>query len=137
MYEYSVLEIIKIVDGDTVDVLLDLGFDIHRKERVRILGIDTPETKTLDENEKKFGTESKAYVISWFATHPKITVRPTKDEKYGRILGEFLDSDGRNLSHSIVEDGYAWKYDGTTKTKDYALLLERRTNSHNQRLSDR
>ena len=137
MYEYSVIEIMRIVDGDTVDVLLDLGFDIHRKERVRILGIDAPETRTTDENEKKFGTEAKAYVVSWFAKHPKITVRTTKDDKYGRILGEFFDSEGRNLSHSIVEDGYAWEYDGTTKVKDYALLLERRADPHNQRLSDR
>ena len=136
MYEYSVIDIIRIVDGDTVDVLLDLGFDIHRKERVRILGIDAPETRTTDENEKKFGVEAKAYVVSWFAKHPKITVRTTKDDKYSRILGEFFDSEGLNLSHCIVEDGYAWEYDGTTKVKDYALLLERRadptTNASNE-----
>ena len=137
MYQYSVIEIVKIVDGDTVDVLLDLGFDIHRKERVRILGIDAPETRTIDENEKKFGIEAKTYVVSWFAKHSKITVHTYKDDKYGRILGEFFDSEGRSLSHSIVEDGYAWEYNGTTKIKDYALLLERRADPHNQRLSDR
>ena len=137
MYEYKVIEVIKIVDGDTVDVLLDLGFDIHRKERVRILGIDAPETRTTDENEKKFGLEAKAYVLSWFAKHPDIKVRTTKDDKYGRILGEFFDADSASLSQAIVYDGYAWEYDGVTKTKDYALLLERREDAHNQRQSDR
>ena len=137
MYEYKVIEVIKIVDGDTVDVLLDLGFDIHRKERVRILGIDAPETRTTDENEKKFGLEAKAYVLSWFAKHPDIKVRTTKDDKYGRILGEFFDADSASLSQTIIYDGYAWEYDGVTKTKDYALLLERREDAHNQRQSDR
>ena len=126
MYEYSVLQLLKIVDGDTVDVLLDLGFDIHKKERVRLSGIDAPESKTTDENEKKFGLEAKEYVAAWFVANPKSKIRTTKDDKYGRILGEFFSAEGQKLNHSIIKDGYAWEYNGTTKVKDYAILLERR-----------
>ena len=126
MYEYSVLQLLKIVDGDSVDVLLDLGFDIHKKERVRLSGIDAPESKTTDENEKKFGLEAKEYVAAWFVANPKSKIRTTKDDKYGRILGEFFGVGVKGLSESLIEDGYAWAYDGGKKTKNFALLLERR-----------
>ena len=126
MYEYAVLKMIKIVDGDTVDVLIDLGFDIHRKERVRILVIDAPETKTTDENERKFGMEAKDYVVSWFSAHPVVKVKTTKDDKYGRILGDFFGTDHVNLSQSIIKDGFAWEYNGDKKNKDFISLVARR-----------
>ena len=126
MYEYSVIQLLKIVDGDTVDVLLDLGFNIHKKERVRLSGIDAPESKTIDENEKKFGLEAKEYITAWFVANPKSKIRTTKDDKYGRILGEFFGISVKGLSESLIEDGYAWVYDGGKKTKNFALLLERR-----------
>ena len=125
MYEYSAT-LIKIVDGDTVDVLIDLGFNISKKERVRLLGIDTPESATKDLVEKKLGIEAKAYTSNWFAKNTRFKLQTTKEDKYGRILGVFTGLDGKTLNDILVQNGYAWAYDGGTKKKDFALLLEKR-----------
>ena len=125
MYEYSAT-LIKIVDGDTVDVLIDLGFNISKKERVRLLGIDTPESATKDLVEKKLGIEAKAYTSNWFAKNTRFKLQTTKEDKYGRILGVFTGLDGKTLNTRLVDEGYAWAYDGKTKVKDFALLLEKR-----------
>ena len=125
MYEYSAT-LIKIVDGDTVDVLIDLGFNTTKKERVRLLGIDTPESATKDLAEKKLGLEAKEYIIQWFTKNTPFRLQTTKDDKYGRILGVFTGLDGKTLNDILVQNGYAWAYDGGTKKKDFALLLEKR-----------
>ena len=125
MYEYSAT-LIKIVDGDTVDVLIDLGFNTTKKERVRLLGIDTPESVTKDLAEKKLGIEAKEYIIQWFTKNTPFRLQTTKDDKYGRILGVFTGLDGKTLNTRLVDEGYAWAYDGGTKKKDFALLLEKR-----------
>lgn len=125
MYEYSAT-LIKIVDGDTVDVLIDLGFNTTKKERVRLLGIDTPESATKDLAEKKLGLEAKEYIIQWFTKNTPFRLQTTKDDKYGRILGVFTGLDGKTLNTRLVDEGYAWAYDGGTKKKDFALLLEKR-----------
>ena len=125
MYEYSAT-LIKIVDGDTVDVLIDLGFNTTKKERVRLLGIDTPESATKDLAEKKLGIEAKEYIIQWFTKNTPFRLQTTKDDKYGRILGVFTGLDGKTLNTRLVDEGYAWAYDGGTKKKDFALLLEKR-----------
>ena len=125
MYEYSAT-LIKIVDGDTVDVLIDLGFNTTKKERVRLLGIDTPESATKDLVEKKLGLEAKEYIIQWFTKNTPFRLQTTKDDKYGRILGVFTGLDGKTLNTRLVDEGYAWAYDGGTKKKDFALLLEKR-----------
>ena len=125
MYEYSAT-LIKIVDGDTVDVLIDLGFNITKKERVRLLGIDTPESATKDLAEKKLGIEAKEYITQWFMKNTPFRLQTTKDDKYGRILGVFTGLDGKTLNTRLVDEGYAWAYDGGTKKKDFALLLEKR-----------
>ena len=62
MYEYAIKEVVKVVDGDTIDIIIDLGFDLTKKERVRLAGIDTPESRTRDLEEKKFGLEAKAFL---------------------------------------------------------------------------
>ena len=125
MYEYSAT-LVKIVDGDTVDVLIDLGFNITKKERVRLLGIDTPESATKDLAEKKLGIEAKEYITQWFMKNTPFRLQTTKDDKYGRILGVFTGLDGKTLNTRLVDEGYAWAYDGGTKKKDFALLLEKR-----------
>ena len=125
MYEYSAT-LVKIVDGDTVDVLIDLGFNITKKERVRLLGIDTPESATKDLAEKKLGLEAKEYITQWFVKNTPFRLQTTKDDKYGRILGVFTGLDGKTLNTRLVDEGYAWAYDGGTKKKDFALLLEKR-----------
>ena len=125
MYEYS-STLVKIVDGDTVDVLIDLGFNTTKKERVRLLGIDTPESATKDLVEKKLGIEAKEYITQWFTKNTPFRLQTTKDDKYGRILGVFTGLDEKTLNSRLVDEGYAWAYDGGTKKKDFAVLLEKR-----------
>lgn len=88
MYEYRA-EIRRVVDGDTVDVLLDLGFSNFRKERVRLLGIDTPETRTRDAREKKFGLMAKAALEDILRVGESFTYHSQEIDKYGRSLGNF------------------------------------------------
>lgn len=126
MYQYKIKELVKIVDGDTVDVVIDLGFDITRKERVRLNGIDTPETLTKDAVEKKYGLEAKEYVEKWFSKQKEIVIRTYKDDKYGRTLGDFYGNEEKTLNTLLVEQGFAWVYDGNTKTKDFSILEEKR-----------
>jgi micrococcal nuclease len=126
MYEYIVKEIVKIVDGDTVDIVLDLGFDVYRKERVRINRVDTPESNSKDATEKKLAIEAKNYVSTWMINQKKIRIKTFKDDKYGRLLGEFYGDEDVCLSDLLINGGYAWAYDGGTKNKDLNLLLEKR-----------
>jgi len=126
MYEYQVKEVIKVVDGDTVDVVFDLGFSMFSKQRVRLDGIDTPETHTTDEEEKRMGMEAKAFVENWVASHKKIKAVTSKDDKYGRILAKLYAENGGCLNEIMVAKGYAWGYDGGTKHKDLKVLKELR-----------
>lgn len=130
MFEYVVKEVNKVVDGDTVDITIDLGFSLTTKQRVRLNGIDTPESITKDEYEKKFGLEAKKFIADWFASGKSLKVRTEKDDKYGRILGEFyVDGEKETLNEQLIRLGYAWGYDGGTKKKDFNILLERRKNA--------
>ena len=123
MYEYSAT-LVKIIDGDTVDVVIDLGFNTTKKERVRLLGIDTPESATKDLVEKKLGIEAKEYITQWFAQNTPFRLQTTKDDKYGRILGVFTGLDGKTLNDILVQNGYAWAYTGGTKIKDLNSLIK-------------
>jgi micrococcal nuclease len=114
MYEYKVKEIVRVVDGDTVDLLIDLGFDLIKKERVRLAGIDTPESRTSDEEEKVFGLEAAEYLKSRLDSVSNIKVKTEKDGKYGRMLGHLYDEKG-SVNDDLVEKGYAWRYDGKTR----------------------
>jgi micrococcal nuclease len=125
MYEYTVKEIIKIVDGDTVDIVLDLGFDVYRRERVRLNRIDTPESNSKNEVEKKLAIEAKDFVSTWMINQKQIRIKTLKDDKYGRLLGEFYGNDDVCLSDLLIEKGYAWAYNGGTKNKDLNILLEK------------
>jgi len=130
MYEYRVKQVLKIVDGDTIDVVIDLGFDISFTSRVRLAGIDTPESRTTDAREKILGVEVKEYLKKALEGATDIVIRTEKvdsSEKYGRILGWlFVNKQTGSLNMELVNKGYAWSYDGGTKKKDFEELLKRR-----------
>ena len=121
MYEYK-SKVIKVVDGDTVDVDIDLGFGVWLKdERVRIMGIDTPESRTRDKVEKKFGLASKKYVKDMMPVGSKQVLKTQIDRsgedkkgKFGRILGDFL-IDGKKLTEIMIKEGYGVVYTGLNK----------------------
>lgn len=130
MFEYYVKEVKKIVDGDTIDVVIDLGFDIHFASRVRLAGIDTPESRTRDLAEKALGLESKAYLASILKSSKHLVIKTEKmnsTEKFGRILGWiYVDGNPISVNTELVEKGYAWKYSGDSKVKDFDELKAKR-----------
>jgi micrococcal nuclease len=134
MFEYYVKKVSKIVDGDTIDVEIDLGFDISFSSRVRLAGIDTPESRTKDKMEKSLGLESKAYLKNAIDSAKTIIIKTEKmnsTEKFGRILGwVFLDGSDKSINHKMIDDGYAWGYMGETKVKDFDALSKARSNSN-------
>lgn len=133
MYEYVVKKLYKVVDGDTIDVDIDLGFNISYYQRVRLAGIDTPESRTTDKNEKTLGLEVKKRLDEILKAATKIVIRtekPDSTEKYGRILGwVFVDDQKTSVNEDLIKDGFAWEYMGETKIKDFELLKKRRTKS--------
>lgn len=127
MYEYKVKEIAKVVDGDTVDLVVDLGFSLYKKERCRVAGIDTPESRTRDKKEKVYGLEAKAYLQGLLENAVGLVVRTEKDGKYGRMLGHlYCDNLNMSINELMVVSGHAWPYDGGKKDdcKDRFQLLE-------------
>ena len=130
MFEYYVKKVTKVVDGDTIDVDIDLGFDISFSSRVRLAGIDTPESRTSDKMEKALGLEAKAYLKHEIEAAKSVVIKTEKmdsSEKYGRILGwVFLDGSDVSLNHKMINDGYAWGYLGETKIKDFDALAKAR-----------
>ena len=138
MYEYKVKEVTKVVDGDTIDVIVDLGFSLFKKERCRVAGIDTPESRTRDKKEKVYGLEAKAYLKGLLSEAKNLTVRTEKDGKYGRMLGWlFCDNIEGSINHLMIESGHAWEYDGGKKddSKDRFELLEERRAAYLSHLS--
>jgi len=133
MFEYYVKKVSKVVDGDTIDVDIDLGFDISFSSRVRLAGIDTPESRTTDKMEKALGLEAKGYLKHEIESAKKIVIKTEKmdsSEKYGRILGwVFLDDSTVSLNEKMIADGYAWGYLGETKVKDFDALAKARKKS--------
>jgi micrococcal nuclease len=128
MYEYNVKRVTKVVDGDTIDVDIDLGFDISFSSRVRLAGIDTPESRTKDAYEKKLGAESKEWLKKALEHADKVVIKTEKinsTEKFGRVLG-WLFVDDVNLNLAMIDQGYAWSYMGDTKVKDFSALLAKR-----------
>ena len=133
MYEYYVRKVENIVDGDTIDVLIDLGFDILFQSRVRLAGIDTPESRTKDLAEKALGLESKEYLKKHLKDAKSVVIKTEKmdsSEKYGRILGwVYVNGDTESLNDKMINDGYAWGYMGDTKVKDFEALKKARVKS--------
>jgi len=133
MYEYFVREVKNVVDGDTIDVIIDLGFDIMFASRVRLAGIDTPESRTTDKAEKALGLEAKEYLKKHLKDAKSVVIRTEKmdsSEKYGRILGwVYVNGESESLNNKMINDGYAWGYLGETKIKDFAALAAQRAKS--------
>jgi len=133
MYEYRVKQVLRVVDGDTIDVDIDLGFDISFTSRVRLAGIDTPESRTTDKKEKVLGLEVKQRLKELLSKSSSLVIKtekPDSTEKYGRILGWlFIDGAEKSINEGLIADGYAWGYMGDTKIKDFALLESKRKQS--------
>ena len=125
-------QIDKVLDGDTIDVTIDLGFDLYKKERVRVAGVDAPEKRTRDLEEKALGIDAtnwlKEKLDSTIAGDDELTVRTELHGgvgKYGRLLGWLYIGDGSlSLNEQMITEGYAWAYDGGTKQKDFEELRE-------------
>ena len=136
MYEYKV-NILKVVDGDTVDVDIDLGFGCWlRNERVRIVGIDTPESRTSDRIEKVFGEAAKQRLTSLLSSEATLISQISKmgenmKGKFGRILGDFKTINDQIISTTLMEEGHAVAYNGGDKEAVQAQHLKNR-----QRLID-
>ena len=131
-YNFRVTEITKVLDGDTIDVEIDLGFDLYKKERVRIAGVDTPEKRTRDLEEKALGIDAtnwlKNKLESTLAGDDELTIRTELVGgvgKYGRLLGWlYVGDDQVSLNEQMITEGYAWEYDGGTKQKNFESLRE-------------
>ncbi len=131
-YNFRVVKINRVVDGDTIDVTIDLGFDLTKKERVRVAGIDTPEKRTRDLEEKALGIDA----TNWLKTKLDGAIKGDDDliirtelvggmGKYGRLLGWLYIGDAEvSLNETMIEQGYAWAYDGGTKQKNFEDLRE-------------
>lgn len=130
MYQYR-CQIVRVVDGDTVDVDIDLGFSVWlKKQRIRMYGIDTPESRTRDLEEKKYGLGAKDFLINMLS-HDKIILKTHKDAegKFGRILGELWRStnfNDKSINAYLVDEYHAVKYYGQSKTLIEMAHLENR-----------
>ena len=135
-YNFRVVSIDKVVDGDTIDVTIDLGFDLSKKERVRVAGVDTPEKRTRNLEEKALGLDATA----WIKEHLEGAINGDDDliirteldggvGKYGRLLGWLYIGDAIvSLNERMIDEGYAWAYDGGSKNKNFEELREIRRN---------
>ena len=129
-YIYRIRSVHKVVDGDTIDADIDLGFDISLTKRIRLAGIDTPESRTTDAYEKKLGLESKEWLKERLNFAKDILIKtelPDSTEKYGRIIGHlYINGETTSINNQMIAEGYAWSYDGGTKKKDFTELQSRR-----------
>ena len=131
-YNFRVTEINRVLDGDTIDVTIDLGFDLYKKERVRIAGVDTPEKRTRNKEEKELGIDAtnwlKDKLEGAIDGDDELSIRTDLVGgvgKYGRLLGWLYIGDAElSLNEQMITEGYAWAYDGGTKQKDFETLRE-------------
>jgi|TARA_R110000824_G_scaffold159471_1_gene333853 micrococcal nuclease len=115
MHEYSAT-VVRVIDGDTVDVDIDLGFDCWiRKQRIRLSGIDTPESRTRDKQEKIYGLAAKKYVQGFLALNTVVTIKTVEKGKYGRYLGDFKVK-GKWLCKALLDNYHAVEYSGQSKS---------------------
>ena len=132
-WNYKISKVDRVVDGDTIDITIDLGFDLSIKQRVRIAGVDTPEKRTRNLAEKKLGKDATYWledklddaVNDGFDLSIRTELGKGATGKYGRLLGWlYVGSEGRSLNEQMVEEGYAWEYDGGTKQKNFEELKD-------------
>ena len=131
-YNFRVVKLKKVVDGDTIDVIIVLGFDLYKTERVRVAGIDTPEKRTRDLEEKALGIDA----TNWMKDKLTETIKGDEElsirtelkggmGKYGRLLGWlYVGESDISLNEQMITEGYAWAYDGGTKQKNFEELRE-------------
>ena len=116
-FSYRINKVTKVVDGDTIDVIIDIGFDIMYKSRVRMFGIDTPESRTRDKEEKVRGLLAKKYLSESLKKGKKLVLKTYKDYetgKFGRILGDVW-IDGKSINAQMIKDFMAVPYNGQSK----------------------
>jgi len=132
MYTYFVKSVDRVVDGDTIDISIDLGFDLTKKERVRLAGIDTPEKRTKNEKEKEMGYQATEFLEMHLMEATKLTVKTEKEGKFGRMLGWLYktDEDTMSINQIMIDKGYAWAYDGGTKVRNLEDLMSKRDKSN-------
>lgn len=127
-YIYRIKTVLKVVDGDTIDADIDLGFDISLTKRIRLAGIDTPESRTADAFEKKLGLQAKEWLKNRLQFAKDILIKtelPDSTEKYGRIIGHlFINGEAVSVNNQMIAEGHAWNYDGGTKAKNFNILKE-------------
>ena len=131
-YNFRVIKINRVLDGDTIDVAIDLGFDLFKKERVRIAGVDTPEKRTRNLEEKALGIDA----TEWLKARLNDTIKGDDEllirtelvggvGKYGRLLGWlYIGESSISINEQMITEGYAWEYDGGKKQKDFEELRE-------------
>tara|TARA_B100001175_G_scaffold5917_1_gene4593 strand:- start:278 stop:733 length:456 start_codon:yes stop_codon:yes gene_type:complete len=131
-YNFRVIKINRVLDGDTIDVTIDLGFDLFKKERVRIAGVDTPEKRTRNLEEKALGIDA----TEWLKARLNDTIKGDDEllirtelvggvGKYGRLLGWlYIGESSISINEQMITEGYAWEYDGGKKQKDFEELRE-------------
>ena len=127
MYEYKV-KITRVVDGDTVDAEVDLGFDTFIKDRIRLMGLDTPESRTRNKKEKALGLAAKAYLKELLRENKGDVILRTSKEgkgKFGRILGTLLIYDGMtSVNQMLIDEGHARDYFGGSKDEQGEWTVE-------------
>lgn len=109
-FDYHVISVDRIVDGDTVDVTLDLGFSISIRQRVRLLGVNTPEIASKDATEKVRAKSAREFTGSWLARQSSLIAHTTKDDKYGRILARIVGDDGATVNDALIAAKLAVPY---------------------------
>ena len=125
-YSYRVKSIVKIIDGDTFDCIMDLGFDLLLEARVRMAGIDTPESRTRDLEEKKFGLLAKEWLISHLNDDIIISTELDNEKgKFGRVLGTVW-AEGTNINEKMIEEHMAVRYHGQAKSDVEAEHMKNR-----------
>lgn len=124
MFEYSA-EVLRIVDGDTLDAEIDIGFDVFVKKRIRLFGIDTWESRTRDLEEKKKGLAAKARLKELLEGNGnKFMLQSHELGKYGRVLGSIILDDDRDACDILLEEGHAYSYDGGNKEEARAKAAD-------------
>jgi micrococcal nuclease len=127
-YIYRIKSVGRVVDGDTIDADIDLGFDISLTKRIRLAGVDTPESRTTDKAEKELGLDAKNWLKHRLEEAKVIIIRtqlPDSTEKYGRIIGQlYINGEDVPLNQQMITEGYALAYDGGTKDKDWEPLRQ-------------
>jgi micrococcal nuclease len=130
MYDYK-LKIERVVDGDTVDGIIDLGFNVSTSLRIRLAGIDAPESRTRNLDEKRYGLEAKARLEEIVSGDGELTIQSHGLGKYGRVIG-VLFMDDRSVNRQLIDEGYAIEYQGSKKI-EVSELLEKLDNARSSK----